>query len=530
MSTTETFHGYIETTRDSLLIFEACRQGLLPRVGRRLQEKERQLVKSGAVFCFDENESGIKRWTDGLVWSPSRILGNFLVYRELDKRASTSTNNDDTKAASACFGQNNLCMNRSEHQRERALVGSLTSSYRFKRNGLIKKSMSLVVDGVQQHLISYYTKEDVLASQLPTPSKVPHLAALDISPELLVRQNFRIPLFLDTDASVEVRMLARQSQDANRRYLPSDEMLDDPPQPNSGRTRRRYTSLSYHLPFRRNSISPAGRERSPSIEPVLSSSSSSSSRTNVNNNDTCICGGRRRVETRPYRTMPLDMPLPSHHLSNTSRHNSSNSDGKGLSGFARPEPEQYDISQPVPALDYHLYKNNGSISSESPSQEDMTFLNTIEMPVMRSASPLKPSKVRLSDPHQIIAAGSQQQQDEPQRKSQQQEQQQQQHEHEQLHSLQEPQQKQHVDLTSMPTYHSSAASSFYPNQPMMLMGQLGHHQTRDQNPHQHLFSSTSFHSINHSAVPMRTDIIANAFMFDPAALLGSGWNEFEMQL
>lgn len=58
MSVTETFHGYIETTRDSLVVFEACRRGLLPRVSRRLQEKERQLVRSGAVFCFDENESG----------------------------------------------------------------------------------------------------------------------------------------------------------------------------------------------------------------------------------------------------------------------------------------------------------------------------------------------------------------------------------------------------------------------------------------------------------------------------------------
>ncbi|KAI9271518.1 Gti1/Pac2 family-domain-containing protein, partial [Phascolomyces articulosus] len=142
MSTTEkTFHGYIETTRDSLIILEACRRGLLPRINRRLQEKERQLVTSGAVFCFDENESGIKRWTDGLVWSPSRILGNFLVYRELDKRAPS---NDGVRTS---------CQNLSERQRERALVGSLTNSYRFKRNGLIKKSMSIVVNGVQQHLI-----------------------------------------------------------------------------------------------------------------------------------------------------------------------------------------------------------------------------------------------------------------------------------------------------------------------------------------------------------------------------------------
>ncbi|CAO3638177.1 unnamed protein product [Cunninghamella echinulata] len=83
MPIAETFFGYVETTHDSLILLEASRQGILPRVRRRLQEQERQLIKSGAVFCFNENESGIKRWTDGLVWSPSRILGNFLIYREL---------------------------------------------------------------------------------------------------------------------------------------------------------------------------------------------------------------------------------------------------------------------------------------------------------------------------------------------------------------------------------------------------------------------------------------------------------------
>lgn len=73
------FRGYIESTLDSLLVFEAARRGMIPRVTRRLIERERGMVQSGAVFVFDEHESGIKRWTDGLIWSPSRILGNFLV-------------------------------------------------------------------------------------------------------------------------------------------------------------------------------------------------------------------------------------------------------------------------------------------------------------------------------------------------------------------------------------------------------------------------------------------------------------------
>lgn len=44
------------------------------------------MIRPGSVYVFDELESGIKRWTDGKVWSPSRILGNFLVYRELERK------------------------------------------------------------------------------------------------------------------------------------------------------------------------------------------------------------------------------------------------------------------------------------------------------------------------------------------------------------------------------------------------------------------------------------------------------------
>ncbi|KAG0306953.1 hypothetical protein BGZ97_000569 [Linnemannia gamsii] len=191
MSIVETFHGYMETTQDTLLIFEACRRGLLPRICRRLQEKERRIVQSGTVFVFDERESGIKRWTDGLVWSPSRILGNFLVYRELDKRNSGKKDASPIDRASRSSSSDNETA--IEKNKERALVGSLTNSYRFKKNGLIKKTMSIVVNGVSQHMISYYSKEDVLSGKLRTPSSVPELATLEISPEFLMKQNFRIP-------------------------------------------------------------------------------------------------------------------------------------------------------------------------------------------------------------------------------------------------------------------------------------------------------------------------------------------------
>lgn len=150
--------GWIETTGDALLILEAARRGLIPRVTRRLVDSERKMITSGSVFVFDEDESGIKRWTDGFFWSPSRILGNFLLYRETDKRGAghrgvrsdplpsdineqSQYNVDGVKLEGQTLsrpkgegGQMGV-----DRNRERTLMGSLTNSYKFKPDGLMKK-------------------------------------------------------------------------------------------------------------------------------------------------------------------------------------------------------------------------------------------------------------------------------------------------------------------------------------------------------------------------------------------------------
>ncbi|KAH9850461.1 Gti1/Pac2 family-domain-containing protein [Lenzites betulinus] len=197
--------GWIETTGDALLILEAARRGLIPRVTRRLVDSERKMITSGSVFVFDEDESGIKRWTDGFFWSPSRILGNFLLYRETEKRgaghsrarAETAANEE---AESLKQEGQSLSRPKSEssrmgidRQRERILVGSLTNSYKFKPGGMMKKTFSLTIGGVAQHLISYYKIEDVEQGRLRSPSSLPELAALTISPEYLDKTHFRNP-------------------------------------------------------------------------------------------------------------------------------------------------------------------------------------------------------------------------------------------------------------------------------------------------------------------------------------------------
>ncbi|GAA5796129.1 Gti1/Pac2 family-domain-containing protein [Helicostylum pulchrum] len=162
----ETYIGHIKTPQDALIVFEACRRNQLVRVQRRLSSKERIQIRSGSVFAWDEREAGMRRWTDGRTWSPSRVLGSFLTYRELDTKrrprrpSSSSTslplcnNNNNTKASAACS---------------------------YKRDGLIKQSFSICTATNQKlHLISYYSKSDVLAGRLKQPTTDPLLSQINV--------------------------------------------------------------------------------------------------------------------------------------------------------------------------------------------------------------------------------------------------------------------------------------------------------------------------------------------------------------
>ena len=67
---------HVRDARDAHTVFEAVRRGLLQPVTRRLNEVERSMyIKSGAIFVWEESDDdlGLKRWTDGRVWSQSRM-------------------------------------------------------------------------------------------------------------------------------------------------------------------------------------------------------------------------------------------------------------------------------------------------------------------------------------------------------------------------------------------------------------------------------------------------------------------------
>jgi hypothetical protein len=85
--------GWIDSTRDALLVLEAARRGLIPE--RYLVDKldlKRIRVESGSMYVFmrvsdaGENPSGVGGWIheDGLLWSRSIVLGNFEMYWEME--------------------------------------------------------------------------------------------------------------------------------------------------------------------------------------------------------------------------------------------------------------------------------------------------------------------------------------------------------------------------------------------------------------------------------------------------------------
>ena len=67
---------HVRDTRDAQTVLEAVRRGILKPVTRRLNEIERAMfIQSGAIFVWEESDDdiGLKRWTDGRVWSQSRM-------------------------------------------------------------------------------------------------------------------------------------------------------------------------------------------------------------------------------------------------------------------------------------------------------------------------------------------------------------------------------------------------------------------------------------------------------------------------
>lgn len=164
----ETYHGIVRTPADAIKLFEACRLGLLPRVQRRLSEKERQSIRSGSVFVWDEREAGMRRWTDGKSWSASRVSGSFLTYREMEGKRGGGFGTTSRRSAGKTPD--------SGRGSDDASDDGEPDGYRYKADGLMKQSFSITTSqGQHLHLISYFSRPHPSEPELPQPSTDPSL-------------------------------------------------------------------------------------------------------------------------------------------------------------------------------------------------------------------------------------------------------------------------------------------------------------------------------------------------------------------
>ncbi|KAI0390502.1 Gti1/Pac2 family-domain-containing protein [Xylariaceae sp. FL0594] len=174
----ETYHGIVRNPADAIKLFEACRLGQLPRVQRRLSEKERQSIRSGSVFVWDEREAGMRRWTDGKSWSASRVSGSFLTYREMEGKRSTG------------FGGRRTTRSPEDSRPDEEQDDGEPEGYRYKTDGLMKQSFSITtLNGQHLHLISYLARPQPGDPALPQPTTDPQLRHIAPSKSLYPDSN-----------------------------------------------------------------------------------------------------------------------------------------------------------------------------------------------------------------------------------------------------------------------------------------------------------------------------------------------------
>ncbi|KAG8934589.1 hypothetical protein FRC02_009669 [Tulasnella sp. 418] len=154
---------HIRSAEDAHVLFEAVRLGVLRPVIRRLNDGERSLyIRSGSVFVWEESEEaiGLRRWTDGLVWSASRCRDPFLFYEARSKSSGGQTPNErDHSSSEALNTSYNADASTSRCNTDQGIPG------------LVKQTYSALVVGAgtrrqKLHLTAYFTHADY--ASLPT--------------------------------------------------------------------------------------------------------------------------------------------------------------------------------------------------------------------------------------------------------------------------------------------------------------------------------------------------------------------------
>ncbi|KZO95778.1 hypothetical protein CALVIDRAFT_537760 [Calocera viscosa TUFC12733] len=180
----------VSSQHDALVIFEAARRGCIPVMRHRLADNEKDIhLMPGSVYVWEEAHASdrssrcLRRWTDGVKWSQSRMREPFLFYEEVppferteqDRRnryantpPSTSTLPSDAHGAAP----------RARHPSRRDRI--------IKQDGLKKLTFSALVcmdladpqdKWAKWHLVCYMTGND---RTIPGVAELPKFAPIEV--------------------------------------------------------------------------------------------------------------------------------------------------------------------------------------------------------------------------------------------------------------------------------------------------------------------------------------------------------------
>ncbi|KAF6756187.1 Gti1/Pac2 family-domain-containing protein [Ephemerocybe angulata] len=168
---------HIRDAHDAHVVLEAVRLNILPLIKRRLLSNEREDLRSGHVYVWEEaqDDGGLLRWTDGRRWSQSRMRGDYLFYEE---KIETTQDERDAKAARrACRAADpNAAVPPPVRRKDRP----------SKPNGLTKQTYSVTVHlpGSGQprkwHVVAYFSGNDYI--HLPTIERYDYLRNVRVPP------------------------------------------------------------------------------------------------------------------------------------------------------------------------------------------------------------------------------------------------------------------------------------------------------------------------------------------------------------
>ncbi|KAL1741909.1 Gti1/Pac2 family-domain-containing protein [Schizophyllum fasciatum] len=218
------YYGAVETTLDALRLVHAAAHGVVPRIRRRLNESERRaMIHSGAVFVFAVDESNIKRWTDGMLWSPSRIHKNFLVYREINERPQGRGNRRNYAS------EDPSTRSRGPPSPPDLLYTGFRNpaleSTTFKLDGLHKKTITVTINDADWHLVAYYSTADIQNGVLKRPITRPDIMGPYMTPHAFRLTSFRIPPKIVMDADGRPVIAADdEDEDEHGAHCKSEEM------------------------------------------------------------------------------------------------------------------------------------------------------------------------------------------------------------------------------------------------------------------------------------------------------------------